>query len=260
MKRKIKKRAGFTLIELLVVVAIIAILAAMLLPALARAREKAKRAVCIGNLKQLGLILYMYANDYDGFFPTNVPMNATSGHDTSKSLNILTGQYDYNPSDPLSTTPEREGPVYVQNASVFICPSASNTDEPSKYGIIHWTLSTGGTFERRATCSYAYAFPLNVKTSSETVIMADRYSRIGNEGSNAPLYAGKDLPWGWYYVTRGDPHGIDGINVLYVGGNAKWVSTVGPPMYIHATWYGQYLPLNEMPNCAYGSSTTLRSP
>ena len=62
-------RKGFTLIELLVVIAIIAILAAILFPVFARAREKAKQASCLSNVKQLNLGVMMYAQDYDGFMP-----------------------------------------------------------------------------------------------------------------------------------------------------------------------------------------------
>src|SRR5690606_17178593 len=64
---------GFTLIELLVVVSIIAILAAILLPALARAREQANRISCANNLKQMGLVFLMFSNEHDGRFPKGSP-------------------------------------------------------------------------------------------------------------------------------------------------------------------------------------------
>lgn len=66
------KRKAFTLIELLVVIAILAILASILFPVFARARENARRASCLSNMKQLGLAMMMYVQDYDECYPNAV--------------------------------------------------------------------------------------------------------------------------------------------------------------------------------------------
>lgn len=80
MLKFFKRVKGFTLIELLVVIAIIAMLASLLLPALTKAREMARRAKCISNLKQMGLALIMYADDYNGFVPLGYDGNINKAY------------------------------------------------------------------------------------------------------------------------------------------------------------------------------------
>ena len=101
-----RKRVGFTLIELLVVIAIIAILAAILFPVFARAREKARAASCLSNVKQLALGELMYAQDFDEYLP---------------------GYGDHGCGARTCVYWRQMIAAYVKNQQIFTCPSAKQT-------------------------------------------------------------------------------------------------------------------------------------
>src|SRR5690242_16164129 len=138
------RREGFTLIELLVVIAIIAILAAILFPVFAQAREKARQASCTSNIKQVTLAALMYVQDYDETF-VDAGINPFFNHQNSQ------GQYD-NGASITSDTPyagcmgwpcvlptgeatfaARLTP-YIKNYAVWACPSANNSSVNSGEG------------------------------------------------------------------------------------------------------------------------------
>ena len=118
-----RRRLAFTLIELLVVIAIIAILAAILFPVFARARENARRASCQSNLKQLGIMMMQYTQDYDELFPRAYYGTSATGTTDSWITYVQ---------------------PYIKSQQVFMCPSQSDAD--------------GMTYGAAFTNHYAYNF------------------------------------------------------------------------------------------------------
>lgn len=180
-----KRHASFTLIELLVVIAIIGLLVALLMPALGSSRERARRADCLGNLRQIGQATHMYVNEY-GVLPITSDDSgqvlwdgANYGH---YSFLVLKG---FLPSDP----------------KVFYCPSAKvNTYDDPNYG--HKNLGVSGQ-----TCQSSYFFrgppdgaPVRLGGSADVSLIAD-----------------------YFQTATGVKNHTDGLNVLYADGSVRYI-------------------------------------
>ena len=211
MQRRIQKckKRGFTLIELLVVIAIIAILASILFPVFARARENARRASCLSNLKQIGLGLMQYTQDYDEKYPPRImgTWGTTSTYvdvsaDSSMPGHIFTTNSGSTTSNGHWGTWMDIIQPYVKSAQIFVCPSVSSTTYPS-YGYSYYA-------NNRALSA--------VDQPSMTMIVMD-YNTVYS------LYANCTDGGNWLRTNNAAvAHHMDGGNFLFFDGHAKWLA------------------------------------
>ena len=209
MKRRIgtRRREGFTLIELLVVIAIIAILASMLLPALGRAREKARQADCASKLKNLGLASAMYEGDFEKL----VPFSGNSAGGWNYPLWWDPGMLDAY----IKQIRDPSAPV----VGVYFCPSSPvKTADISdyfkrSYGINSVYLGMGGVGGAKS--------PSIVKFPSETIRIGEVWNKTENRGS-AMVYP-PSSPTSSSYPPPGWHGGKN--NILMVDGHVEAMST-----------------------------------
>ncbi len=205
------KRYGFTLIELLVVIAIIAILAAILFPVFAQARDKARQTACLSNMKQFGTAWMMYTQDYD---------------ETALPIRNPAANYYFSTRDTIDP--------YVKNKGVYICPSNNQTDQTAGLTLTYtynWCVGnvcgTNGSSEHPlAQFALPAQVPMFVDSNNTQQPTTNYYFAYGGTTSNT-FYGRRSSTGGSNYSPWGgaQPKMIahqNGANMLFVDTHVKW--------------------------------------
>lgn len=196
-------RRGFTLVELLVVIAVVAILAALLFPAFARAREKARQAACVSNVRQLGLAFQQYAQDNDEQLPA-----ATDGGNGDGG--VRGGWIYYRVWASSGVVPDAFDPAqgsifpYLKSAGVYVCPSdGDGRRSGDSYAVNSCTTAQDNLQPHMGKSLAAFDAPAS-------------FALLGEEGD-----ATDDGNW-WYGVNALSARHTGGSNLAFVDGHVKW--------------------------------------
>ncbi len=248
-----RKKSAFTLIELLVVIAIIAILAAILFPVFAQAREKARQSACISNMKQIGLAFMQYVQDYDETFPGTVGTGLASPDCPSGSSGVNDGGA-YDVIWPFIVAPYISGVPgnWAGNATnIYVCPSndliqglpiSSPQDDPCAIPILQ---KAGVTLKTDVTPN-AYAWHASYALNDAVVGEADIRENTAGKSVVGTSYGSWQQPASEFLLMEAglkgavndsdvDSNDMDkddneifmkhngGMNLAYIDGHVKWV-------------------------------------
>lgn len=231
-------RRGFTLIELLVVIAIIAILAAILFPAFARARENARRTSCLSNLKQIGIGIMQYTQDYDERYPTNYWFGTDANIGVACPASMIASgspctKYDVDTGGGgagygrLVTWMDLIHP-YMKSIQIFDCPSATKPQAvpaPSYgYNAAFSSTNYASSFNYLDVPVERRSFAMSeVTRPSEVFLVVDNESTYSLNTTPVGIRNGIDAAAG-SAAYRGVRVHLEGLNTMYADGHAKWHS------------------------------------
>jgi prepilin-type N-terminal cleavage/methylation domain-containing protein/prepilin-type processing-associated H-X9-DG protein len=203
----LQPRKGFTLVELLIVITIIAILAAILFPVFARARENARRASCQSNLKQIGLSFLQYAQDYDEKWP--LAANGDAG------ANLLDVFAPYTGTGLPRRFSMSQGNVfpYVKSSQVFICPSDSaGKDRGLSYALSSCVPSGVDANNRWISRSLSFF----QETALWVLLAEESHNNGGLSTDDGALFVPNPS------TNRMSNRHMEGSNFAFMDGHVKW--------------------------------------
>lgn len=205
---------AFTLIELLVVIAIISIIAAILFPVFARARENARRTSCLSNLKQMGLGIMMYTQDYDEMYPPAY---------ISSSAPTPFGNSDWDWKKIIYP--------YVKNQQLFVCPSKTST---MNIDFMNYGINQSVTANHTPMSIAGMNSPASKYLVMDSGHWRIRYTMITDSDSETNLFYLPGQGSAGYTCSNNDARAhsdcetgrhFEGVNIIFADGHTKWLKT-----------------------------------